>query len=142
MRLLVLDGSRVLHTLVRRLAPSGVDVEEALTFHEAEQTLRERPPDAVIVNLTPAELPWAELKRLCQTHTPPIPVLYESCIHQCPSEAGLGELHPTGEFLTKPYSVSELRRQIDRLVHLARQGVEQPETETRARQPATSVSRA
>lgn len=119
MQLLVLDGSRVLPALVRRLAPHGVDVECAATFEEARLRLTHRPPQAMIVNLTPAELPWRELQSLCQDHSPPIPVLYESCVHHNPDEAGLASLNSSGHFLEKPYSLPELRVEIERLVQAA-----------------------
>ena len=116
MHLLVLDGSLVLPSLVKRLAPQGVDVELATSFDEARLRLRQSPPQAMIVNLTPAELPWQELQSLCETHSPPIPVLYESCVHHSPDEAGLAALDGTGRFLEKPYSVDELRAEILRLM--------------------------
>ena len=122
MHLLVLDGSLVLLSLVRRLAPDGVEVESVATFDEALKRLALRPPQALIVNVTPSELPWSELQRLCQKHSPPIPVLYESCIYHSPLEAGLGSLHGTGHFLEKPYSLAQLRSEIERLVGMAATG--------------------
>ena len=122
MHLLVLDGSRVLLSLVRRLAPQGVKVESVATFDEALKRLVLRPPQAMIINLTPSDLPWAELQRLCQKHSPPIPVLYESCVYRSPLEAGLGSLDGTGNFLEKPYSIAELRSEIERLVEMAAVG--------------------
>lgn len=119
MHLLVLDGSQVLLSLVRRLAPAEVEVESAATFDEALKRLALRPPQALIVDLTPSDLPWGELQRLCQKHDPPIPVLYESCVHRNPLEAGLGALNGSGHFLEKPYSLSDLRREIERLVDVA-----------------------
>ena len=119
MELLVLDGSLVLPSLVRRLAPPGVDVESASSFDEARQRLRRRPPQALIVNLTPAELPWQEIQAFCQEHSPPIPVLYESCVHHSPDEAGLTALNGSGRFIEKPYSVDELRAEILRLMAAA-----------------------
>jgi DNA-binding NtrC family response regulator len=119
MHLLVLDGSLVLPSLVRRLAPEGVEVESVATFDEALKRLALRPPDALIVNLTPADLPWKSLQSLCEKHSPPIPVLYESCIYRSPVEAGLASLNGTGHFLEKPYSLTELRSEIERLVDLA-----------------------
>ncbi len=116
MHLLVLDGSRVLPSLVRRLAPPEVDVQSAATFAEARLRLEQSPPQAMIVNLTPAELPWQELQSLCQGHSPPIPVLYESCVHHSPAEAGLTSLNHSGRFLEKPYSLDELRSEIQRLI--------------------------
>lgn len=118
MRLLLLDGSRLLASLVRRLVPPGVEIEEVLTFGDAMARLRERPPDAVIVNLGPADLPWRDLKSFCESQSPQIPVLFESCIHASSAEAGLGDLNHSAWFLTKPYDLHELRAALDRLLGL------------------------
>jgi len=119
MRLLVLDGSLVLPCLVRRLAPPGLEVEEASSFEKAVTVLMADPPDAVIANIGPSELPWQELKDFCQNHTPKIPVLFESCIFQSPDDAGLDDLSHTSFFLNKPYSTEELRTAIRLLVKWA-----------------------
>jgi len=116
MRLLVLDGSRVLPSLVRRLAPAGLEVEEASSFEKAVTTLVADPPDAVIANIGPSELPWQELKDFCQNHKPKIPVLFESCIYQSPYDAGLDDLNHSSFFLNKPYSADELRTAIRLLI--------------------------
>lgn len=126
MHLLVLDGSRVLHSLVKRLAPEGVAVETAANFDEARQRLIDHPPQAMIVNLTPAELPWRELQSLCQGHSPPIPVLYESCVHRGPDDAGLASLNHSGRFLEKPYTMDELRDELLRLMAAAESEVAEP----------------
>ena len=136
MHLLVLDGSRVLLSLVRRLAPAGVEVESVATFDDALKRLALRPPQALIVNLTPSDLPWDELQRLCEKHKPPIPVLYESCVHRSPLDAGLRVLNGSGSFLEKPYSLAELRQEIERLVETAAaagrsdQAIERPHPRT------------
>ena len=115
MRFLVIDGSRILPALIERLAPDGVEVEMASTYDEAKCTICGRHPDAVIVNLGPAELPWQELHECCRTQSPPIPVLYESCIYHSPDEVGIGCLDEDCAFLAKPYSVAELRFELERL---------------------------
>jgi DNA-binding NtrC family response regulator len=117
--LLVLDGSRVLPSLVKRLAPEGVRVESAATFDDALKALALRPPQAMIVNLTPADLPWGKLQRLCERHSPPIPVLYESCVYRSPLEAGLDSPEGAGRFLEKPFSLEEFRSEIEHLVDSA-----------------------
>ena len=119
MRFLVIDGSRMLPALIERLAPADVEVEMASTYDEAKCTICGRQPDAVIVNLGPAKLPWQELHECCRTQSPPIPVLYESCIYHSPEEVGIGCLDEDCAFLIKPYSLAELRDQISRLVELA-----------------------
>lgn len=119
MRLLVLDGSRMLPSLVRRLVPPGVTVESAASFAEARERLARRPPQALIVNLTPVELPWRELQRLCEEHIPPIPVLYESCVHASPREVGLESPNGSWRFLSKPYPLASLEAEIARLLEAA-----------------------
>lgn len=122
MRLLVLDGSPILASLVRRLAPEPVDLEEVRTFDEAMERLRENPPDAVIVELTPADLPWREIKTFCRNHDPQIPVLFESCIHESPTDAGIGNLNHSATFLRKPYDLQQFRDQLGRLFTASRDG--------------------
>ncbi|MFQ5349297.1 MAG: hypothetical protein ACE5EG_02510 [Thermoanaerobaculia bacterium] len=124
MRLLVLDGSRTLEAVVTRLVPEGVEVESASTFGEAQRRLRERPPEALIVNVSRAGLPWKELQDFCCLHDPPIPVLYESAVHGHPSEAGLERLSPSGRFLEKPYSIARLRNEIEWLMRAAAASVD------------------
>ncbi len=119
MRLLVLDGSRVLRSVVGRLAPPGVELEVAESLEEAMKVLRRDPPHAVIANLTPVGLPWEELKTFCQRQSPPIPVLFESCVHQSAEEAGLSPLNHSAFFLAKPYGIEELRRHLALLVTAA-----------------------
>lgn len=116
MRLLVLDGSRVLPTLVRRMVPRGTEIIEAVSFDTAFAQLRVDPPDAVIVNVAPVDLPWQELKSYCQEHRPKIPVLFESCVYRGPAEAGLDELNHSSWFLPKPYSMDDLRMALRLLV--------------------------
>lgn len=116
MRLLVVDGSRLLASLVRRLVAEPVAIEVADSFEEAVAVLTRDPPDALIVNVTPADHPWRELKALCQRHEPKIPVIFESCVYQTPVEAGLGNLNHSAVFLPKPYDLDALRRQLARVL--------------------------
>jgi DNA-binding response OmpR family regulator len=118
-RLLVLDGSLVLRHVVARLVPSDVAVESAATFDEAWRVLTQRPPDALIVTLGPSDLPWRRIQRRCHESDPPIPVLFESCVHPTPEEAGLDAIDGLSSFLGKPYPASQLRSEIDRLLRLA-----------------------
>lgn len=121
MRLLVLDGSLVLRLLVERIVPADVEVESASSFEQACETLDAHPPDAVIVNLGPSELPWARIQRQCHEHDPPIPILFESCIFATPDEAGLDEVSDYGAFIRKPYHKEQLVAEIDRLMRLAQE---------------------
>ena len=116
MRLLVLDGSRVLPSLVRRVVPRGTDIVEATSFDHAIDLLTMDPPDGVIVNISPVDLPWQRLKSYCQQHDPAIPVLFESCVYNEPSEAGLDDLNQSSYFLPKPYSIDDLRLALRLLV--------------------------
>lgn len=127
MRLLVLDGSLVLPSLVRRLAPEGLEIEEAASFERAVAILSADPPDAVIANIGPVDLPWQELKTFCQNHEPTIPVLFESCVYTAPTDAGLDGLNQSALFITKPYSLDDLRRAIRLLVLWAQKANIPPE---------------
>ena len=130
MRLLVLDGSLVLPSLVRHVAPEGLQIEEVASFERAVAILAADPPDAVIANVGPAELPWLEFKDFCQNHTPQIPVLFESCVYREARDAGLDELNQSALFLTKPYSMEDLRRAIRLLVLLAKKRHDPPRAQT------------
>ena len=121
MRLLVLDGSPILASLVRRLAPEPFEIEEVRTFEEAMQRLREDPPDAAIVEVTPADLPWRSIKTFCRNHDPKIPVLFESCIHDGPIDAGIGNLNHSATFLRKPYDLPQFRAELERLFAASRE---------------------
>lgn len=101
--------------LVSRLAPE-LEIETADSFDEARQALCTHPPQGLIVNLTPSPLPWGDLLQSCREQDPPIPVLFESCVYRSPQEAGIDGLCELGSFLAKPYSLDELRRQIQWLV--------------------------
>ena len=116
MRLLLLNGGKALFAVVRRLVPDDVEVVEMGSFEEALECFRADPPHAAIIDLTPMPLPWKEVQKLCSAHQPPIPVLFESCIHDSPHDAGLDELTSEASFLAKPYHLAELQAQLDRLV--------------------------
>ena len=105
--------------VVRHLAPAEVEVEEAHSFDQAVGKLRTDPPDALIVNVVPVDLNWHDLKSFCESHSPRIPVLFESCVYRSPEEAGLGALDDTARFLTKPYHVDTLKEEIDLLLAAA-----------------------
>jgi DNA-binding response OmpR family regulator len=128
LRLLVLDGSRVLPSLVRRLAPEDVDIEVADEFDRAVAILTADPPDAVIANVGPSDLPWQELKSFCENHSPTIPVLFESCVYPGPNEAGLDSLNNSAYFLAKPYPLDDLRRAIRLLIRWVEKSDRPPET--------------
>ncbi len=120
MRFLVLDGSRILASLVRRLAPGPVEIVEVSAFDQAVARLRDDPPDALIANVGPADLPWEQLRALCEEHEPKIPVLFESCVYETAIEAGIGSLNHSGFFLPKPYDLEQLRTQLERLLRSSR----------------------
>jgi DNA-binding response OmpR family regulator len=115
-RLLILDGSRILSSLVERLVPECIEIVQVSTFDEAVKSLHSNPPDAVIANVGPTALPWREFKEYCVNHRPRIPILFESCVYRNSVDAGIGGLDYSTAFLTKPYALSDLRRQLERLV--------------------------
>jgi len=118
--------------VVRHLTPAEVEVEEAHSFDQAVGKLRTDPPDALIVNVIPVDLNWHDLKTFCETHSPRIPVLFESCVYRSPEEAGLGALDDSASFLTKPYHVDQLRAEIDRLLASAQSQIHSPTPSTNA----------
>lgn len=130
MRLLVLDGSRVLPSLVKRLADDGLVIEEAESFDKAVAILAANPPDAVIANVGPSDLPWQELKTFCQNHSPKIPVLFESCVYREAEDAGLDDLDHSAMFITKPYSMDDLKRAIRLLVLWAKKRPNPPRAQS------------
>jgi len=114
-RLLIVDGSPLMAWLVSTLAQPEVKVERATSFKEAETILKENPPDAAILNITPAHLNWSLLGDLCRVHQPPIPFL---CCNAVPAEADDDEFiaGPGDRILCKPFSVSDLRDSVDHLI--------------------------
>jgi DNA-binding NtrC family response regulator len=120
-RLLVIDESRVLPWVVERLAPPGVAVEVALDFDEAERVIREHRPDAAVVSIPPAQLPWREFQHLCGSQQPPVPVLYESCLLAAAGEFGIDPADGYAAFLEKPAPRERLQAAIQRLLEQARQ---------------------
>jgi len=114
-RLLVLDGSRLLPWTVRRLVPADVEIEIVASSGEALRVLREHPPDAAIVNVDPGGPPWREIGRLCLELRPPIPVLFESNVFRSASEACV-ELRRGVAFLPSSAHTPELRGALERLL--------------------------
>ena len=131
LRLLVLDGSHILPSLVRRITPRGTDVVEATSFATAFEMLRLDPPDALIVNVSPVDLPWQQLKTYCQRHDPKIPVLFESCVYSGAAEAGLDDLNHSSCFLAKPYSLDDLRMALRLLIKWIEKGPASPSESSR-----------
>lgn len=115
MRLLVLDGSKLLPWTVRRLVPADVEIEIAASSVDALRVLRDHPPDAAIVNVDPGGPPWQEIGRLCLERRPPIPVLFESNVFRSASEACV-ELRRGVAFLPSSARTPELRGALDRLL--------------------------
>jgi DNA-binding response OmpR family regulator len=107
-------------------------VESASCFKEAQRILQNEPPDALIVNLTPTDLPWRALKDICDSHQPPIPVIYESCVFKNAADAGIGDLSANSTFLPKPYPLKELKQQLRKML---RNGSPQRRGESQAAQP-------
>lgn len=119
-RLLVLDQSRILPWRIGREAGEAVEIVPAFELRDAERLIREDPPDAAVVSLTPAQIDWRGFQLLCSSCRPPIPVLYESCVHHAPAELGLRAADGYAAFLPKPAPLAELKRAIDELIAEAR----------------------
>lgn len=123
MRLLVLDHCRLLPWLARHELAHEVEIEAVADFETAERRLLEDPPDAALVSVPPAELPWRRFQHLCATRTPPVPVLYESCLHASAASAGLDPGDGYAAFLPKPAPRAELVAALRALLAAARPAV-------------------
>ena len=122
MRLLVVDQSLILQWLVRHEFPDGVEIASAQSLHEAEALLAAdgpNAPDAAVVSLPPARLPWRDFQHRCAAHVPPIPVLYESCIDTDGRALGLEPGDGYAAFLKKPAARTELRAALEALLAAA-----------------------
>ena len=121
-RLLIVDRSGILPWRVGRAAPLGTRVQVASSLREAARCVCDDPPDAVVVSVPRARLPWAQFQRLCAGRHPPVPVLYESCLEEGALEASLAPAGGSALFLPKPSSPSVLRQALAVLLAAARSG--------------------
>lgn len=121
MRLLVLDEGPLLAWTVARLCPPGTEVESAQSFEEARRFLEATPPDAVVVSVPPATLPWSDFQRLCASRHPPVPVLYLSCLFESTAEAGFDAAAGRPELLRKPVGRADFEAALARLFDAARE---------------------
>lgn len=120
MRLLVVDSNQLLGWQIRHQVPGDVALDVVSDLAAAVRRLRDDPPDAAVVSLPPAELPWRDFQHLCATRTPPVPVLYESCVHRCPGAAGIDADDGYAAFLAKPASREELAKALEALFEACR----------------------
>lgn len=107
--------------MVEQLCPPGTEVLKLGSFDEARRVLLECPPDAAVVTVGPAHLPWREFQQLCAGHTPPVPVLYESCVFSSAEEAGLEQDQGHALFLRTPAPMADLEGAMARLLNAARE---------------------
>lgn len=119
MRILVLDESHVFRWVVEHVSPPGTEVLGFTSFDEAWRALEQNPPDAAVVSITPAQVPWRDFQHLCASLEPPVPVLYESCLFTSAHEAGLDPVEGYADFLRKPARKSEIREALLRLLAAA-----------------------
>lgn len=119
LRLLVVDGSRLMAWLVAQVVPPGVEVVHVASLADAERILVEDPPAAAIFNVTPTLAAWRALVDRCAGHRPPIPYLCSSALDGAETLAsGLAPGDPA--FLPKSLPVAELRARVGALLARAR----------------------
>jgi DNA-binding NarL/FixJ family response regulator len=123
-RLLVVDQSLILQWLVRHEFPDGLEIASARNLDEAQRFLDALPPDAAVVSLPPAELPWRDFQHRCASHVPPIPVLYESCVDADAAAMGIDPADGYAAFLHKPASRDVLHEALEALFAASRCGGE------------------
>jgi DNA-binding NtrC family response regulator len=116
LRLLVLSGSHLIPSLIEHLTPADVEVTSTDSFEKAIHELEEAPPDGLVVDVGHSETPWIQLERLCEQHSPPVPILFESALYSTPRAAGVDHLGPTSTFLGAPYTLPRLREEIHHLL--------------------------
>ena len=116
MRVLVLDSSGILPWLVEHTAGKGTVVHAVKTVEEAERVVVERRPDAAVVSVPHAMLPWARFQHLCASQQPPVPVLYESCVHASAREAGIDPDDGVSFFLRAPVKHADRARALQDLL--------------------------
>jgi hypothetical protein len=119
-RVLVVDESGVLPWVVSRLVGPEVEIRAVDSFDAAVSSLRDDSPDAAVVSLTGARLPWCDFQHACALHRPPVPVLYESCLGAGPSDLGLSPVEGWAEVLVKPAGRAEREAALSRLLATAR----------------------
>jgi len=122
-RLLVLDSSGILPWRVRHALGDGYEVIATGSLEEAEHLAHSRHPDAAVVSVPHASLPWSSFHDACATAHPPIPVLYESCLPGGLAALGIHRPEPVYEdaaLLAKPASQCELARALACLLEEAR----------------------
>jgi DNA-binding NtrC family response regulator len=115
LNILVVDESRVLPWLVKRLARDRVEVLEADSFDDAMAMVSQRAIDAAIVSVTPAFIPWRDFQGACAARSPAIPVLYESCLATTLGALGLEPCEGWAAVLAKPASRGELEGALELL---------------------------
>lgn len=120
MRILIVDHSGMLAWRVGRAAPSGTHLQAVGSLEEAACTVCQDPPDAVVVSVPAARLPWTQFQCLCAGRRPPVPVLYESCLEEGELEARLAPAGGTALFLAKPASPALLRQSLAGLLTAGR----------------------
>jgi hypothetical protein len=75
MRILVVDGEGEQADRIEKVLPPAVEMVHETTFSDAEITLAEDPPDAVIFCAVPCFAMWRTLFAACLDHHPVIPFL-------------------------------------------------------------------
>lgn len=97
------------------MSPPGTQVLPFESFVDACRLIERDPPDAVVVSLTAAHLPWREFQRLCASRTPSVPVLYASAEFSNAADAGLEPVEGYADFLYQPASKPEIESALAKL---------------------------
>ena len=119
MRILLVGGSELMAWVVRRVAPSHVEVQHGKTFEEARSALRDRPPQAALFAVTPSRQPWDQLAQVCRERRPPIPFIdYFHAGGESPRPGAAGSRSDPHV----PVPVDDLRERLEELIGEAMPG--------------------
>ena len=108
---------------MEHLCPKGTEVVGFTSFDDACRAMLANPPDAVVVSITSAHLPWRPFRDVCKGQTPAVPILYESCVFASAEEAGLEPGTTRARFLHTPAPMAEFEEALASLLDAARESV-------------------
>lgn len=119
MRLLVLDPSGILCWRIRHALGGRHELVATESLEEAERLVSAERPDGAAVSVPHGPLALRGFQERCSRASPPVPVLYETCLAGGLAELDLVPAGAPAEHLAKPSSQAELEAALARLLAAA-----------------------